>query len=117
MEEEKEVFILEPDMAMVKVIIRSRGLIFPVFPLSRARKMLRRTMSASHLNTQLTIVIHMGSHLLREDFPHNLNDLRFGDLTLREPYFETVPQFHDLAICQLLTLNKNQQVFQHVLWN
>ena len=47
-EEEKE-DLLVPDMAMVKVIIRSRGLIFPLLPLSRARKMLRSTMSASHL--------------------------------------------------------------------
>ena len=58
-EEEEEVIILEPDMAMVKVIIRSRGLIFPVFPLSRARKMLRSTMSASHLHIRLTFIIRM----------------------------------------------------------
>ena len=47
-EQEKE-DLLVPDMAMVKVIIRSLGLILPLLPLSRARKMLRSTMSASHL--------------------------------------------------------------------
>ena len=105
---------------MVKVIIRSLGLILPVFPLSRARKMLRSTMSASHLqqpSSASSFISHISESLLGKDFPHNLDDLRFGDLTLREANFKTVPQFNNLAICQLLTLNKNQQLFCYVLWN
>ena len=46
--------VLVPDMAMVKVIIRSLGLILPVSPLSKALKTLRRTISASHLKILIT---------------------------------------------------------------
>ena len=54
---------------------------------------------------------HISSNLLGEDFPDNLNDLRLADLSLREANFKTVPELHNLAICQLLTLNTNPQLF------
>ena len=54
---------------------------------------------------------HISSNLLGEDFPDNLNDLRLADLSLREANFKTVPELHNLAICQLLALNTNPQLF------
>ena len=53
---------------------------------------------------------HISSNLLGENFPDNLNDLRFGDLSLRKANFKTVPQLHNLAICQLLTLDTHRQL-------
>ena len=54
---------------------------------------------------------HISSNLLGENFPDNLNDLRFGDLSLRKANFKTVPELHNLTICQLLTLDTHRQLF------
>ena len=87
--------LLVPDMAMVKVIMRSLGLILPVFPLSKARKMLRRTMSASHLcgnidnNQQPQVSLTLG----KPSWPPLLSEAsRPGPLGSRLWNYSKVPQ-------------------------
>lgn len=56
--------ILVPVMAMVKVSMRSLGLILPELLVSRARKMFLSTISASHLTSAEVLVIIKASELL-----------------------------------------------------
>lgn len=51
---------LVPVMAMVKVSMRSLGLILPELLVSRARKMFLSTMSASHLTAVLSSEVECG---------------------------------------------------------
>ena len=68
---------LVPVMAMVKVSMRSLGLILPELLVSRARKMFLSTMSASHLTAVLSSELKAAS-IPWEDFSHHLHDLRLG---------------------------------------
>ena len=104
---------------MENAIRSSWATTLPVWSESKTLKILLITTSASHLNNGHEERIMMVQwFILRKYSLHNILQLRSANLTLGEINPKAVPESHDLQVCELIVLDReDSSVVQNVRVN
>ena len=103
----------DPFIDMENAIRSSWATTLPVWSESKTLKILFITTSASHLNNgtndnrETERIMMFDWFVLRKYSLHHILQLRSTNLTLGEIYPKAVPESHDLQVCELIVLDKD----------